>query len=114
MESNFLNLQQMGNQSESDNEINSSDSEKSSENFDESKSEKDKNDLNVKQKQISALDFCKNINELPLENRMGADWSYSILDDKTFYAMKDKGANTQDLLEYCKITNAIIDGVLDL
>ena len=43
MESNFLNLQQMGNQSESDNEINSSDSEKNSENFDESKSEKDKN-----------------------------------------------------------------------
>ena len=80
----------------------------------ETKSEKDKNDLNVKQKQISALDFCKNINELPLENRMGADWSYSILDDNTFYAMKDKGANTQDLLEYCKITNAIIDGVLDL
>lgn len=43
MESNFLNLQVMGNQSGSDNEINSSDSEKNSENYYESKSEEEKN-----------------------------------------------------------------------
>lgn len=78
----------------------------------ETKSEKDKDDLNVKQKQKSAIDFCKKINELPQENRMNANWSYSILDDTTFYAMKDRGANTQDLLEYCKITNAKIQGTL--
>ena len=60
MESNFLNLQQMGNQSESDNEINSSDSEKSSENFDESKSEKDKN--------ISEKSEVKNESDKEIEN----------------------------------------------
>lgn len=80
--------------------------------FAETKSEKDKNDLNVKQKQKSAVDFCKKINELPSENRMYSDWSYSIIDDTTFYAMKNKGASTQDLLEYCKITNAKIQGTL--
>ncbi len=80
--------------------------------FAETKSQKDVNDLNVKQKQISAIDFCKKINELPDENRMHSNWYYSILDDTTFYTMKDKGANTKDLLEYCKITNAKIYGRL--
>ena len=43
---------------------------------------------------------------------MFSDWSYSIIDDKTFYAMKDNGASTQDILEYCEITNAKIKGTL--
>lgn len=80
--------------------------------FVETKSEKDKNDLNVKQKQVSAIDFCKKVNELPPENRMNAVWSYSIIDDTTFYAMKERGASTQEILEYCKITNAKIEGKL--
>lgn len=80
--------------------------------FVETKSEKDKNDLNVKQKQKSSIDFCKKINELSPENRMNVVWSYSILDDTTFYAMKDRGASVQELLEYCKITNARIQGTL--
>ena len=78
----------------------------------ETKSEKDKNDLNVKQKQKSAVDFCKKINELAPENRMNSIWSYAILDDATFYSMKSNGANVQDLLEFCKITNAKIEGKL--
>ena len=78
----------------------------------ETKSEKDKNDLNVKQKQKSAIDFCKKINELPLENRMHSNWSYSIVDDTTFYAMKNRKASVEDILEYCKITNAKIQGTL--
>ncbi|MBR1617768.1 hypothetical protein IJ670_06405 [bacterium] len=78
----------------------------------ETKSKKDKDDLNVKQKQKSAVDFCKKINELSPENRMNSYWSYSIVDDVTFYAMKNKSANMQDILEYCKITNAKIEGRL--
>ena len=80
--------------------------------FAETKSQKDVNDLNVRQKQISAIDFCKKINELQSENRMYSTWSYSILDDATFYAMKNRGASTKDLLEYCKVTNAKIQGTL--
>ena len=43
---------------------------------------------------------------------MNVIWNYSILDDSTFYAMSTKGANTKEILEYCKITNAKIKGTL--
>ena len=78
----------------------------------ETKAEKDVNQENVKQKQKGALDWCKKINEIPEENRMFANWNYSILDDTTFYAMKDRGASVKDLLEYCKLTNGKIEGKL--
>lgn len=78
----------------------------------ETKAQKDVDNANVKQKQRSALDWCKKINELPSENRMQAIWNYSILDDTTFYAMKDKGASISDMLEYCKLTNGKIDNKL--
>ncbi|MBQ9183204.1 MAG: DEAD/DEAH box helicase family protein [Neisseriaceae bacterium] len=78
----------------------------------ETKSEKDKDNKNVKQKQKSSISFCNKINGLSLDNRMYADWSYSIIDDKTFYAMKDNGASTQDILKYCELTNAKITGTL--
>ena len=78
----------------------------------ETKAQKDVDNANVRQKQRSALDWCKKINELPSENRMQAVWNYSILDDTTFYAMRDKGASTSDILEYCKLTNGKIDNKL--
>lgn len=78
----------------------------------ETKSEKDKDNINVKQKQKSSISFCNKINELSPDNRMYATWYYSIVDDKTFYKMKDNGASTQDILLYCKLTNAKITGTL--
>lgn len=78
----------------------------------ETKAEKDVNQENVNQKQKGALDWCKKINDIPEQNRMFANWNYSILDDSTFYAMSTHGASTQDLLEYCKSTNAKIEGKL--
>ena len=78
----------------------------------ETKAQKDLDNVNVKQKQKSAVDWCKKVNELPLDNRMSSTWSYSLLDDNTFYSMKERGASTKDVLEYCKLTNAKIQGTL--
>lgn len=78
----------------------------------ETKAEKDVDNANVKQKQKGALDWCKKINELPSDDRMNSVWKYSLLDDTTFYAMYDKGASIQEILEYCKLTNGKIEGKL--
>lgn len=78
----------------------------------ETKAEKDVDNSNVKQKQKSALDWCKKINELPLDDRMNATWNYSLLDDNTFYSMSNRGATTQEILEYCKLTNGKVEGNL--
>jgi len=78
----------------------------------ETKAQKDLDNANVKQKQNGALDWIKKINELNTENRMDSVWAYTILDDITFYAMREKGASTRDFLEYCKLTNAKVKGTL--
>lgn len=78
----------------------------------ETKAEKDLDNANVKQKQKSALDWCKKINELKAEDRMYSIWSYSLLDDNTFYSMNERGASIKEILEYCKLTNGKIEGKL--
>lgn len=80
--------------------------------FVETKAQKDIDNANVKQKQKSALDWCKKINELPSYERMNAFWNYSLLDDTTFYSMQSRGASTKEILEYCKLTNGKIEGKL--
>lgn len=78
----------------------------------ETKAQKDLEQINVKQKQKSAIDWCKKINELNQNDRMNSIWNYSIVDDNTFYMMKSKGASIEDILEYCKLTNNKIEGKL--
>lgn len=80
--------------------------------FVETKAQKDIDNANVKQKQKSALDWCKKVNELPSQERMNAIWNYSLLDDSTFYSMQSRGATTKDILEYCKLTNGKVEGKL--
>lgn len=78
----------------------------------ETKAQKDVSQENVIQKQKGALDWINKTNELPPEDRMNAIWHYAILDDSSFYVMKDRGASTKDMLDYCQLTNAKIKGVL--
>ncbi len=78
----------------------------------ETKAQKDVNQENVIQKQKGALDWIKKINELPLDKRMSSVWYYAILDDNTFYLMKDKGASVKDMLSYCKLQNNKVSGML--
>ena len=78
----------------------------------ETKAQKDVSQENVVQKQKGALDWIKNTNELLPEYRMNSKWHYVILDDSSFYVMKDRGASTKDMLDYCQLTNAKIKGML--
>lgn len=78
----------------------------------ETKAQKDVSQENVIQKQKGELDWIKKTNELPPEDRMNAIWHYTILDDSSFYVMRDRGASTKDMLDYCQLTNAKIKGVL--
>lgn len=67
---------------------------------------------NVKQKQIGALDWIKQVNELKPEDRMNGTWHYILLGDSTFYSMKDDGAGLGDIFDYCELTKAKIEGTL--
>ena len=78
----------------------------------ETKAQKDVSQENVIQKQKGALDWIKKTNELLPEDRMNAIWHYSILDDSTFYRMKENGASTKDTLDYCQLTNNKVAGRL--
>ena len=78
----------------------------------ETKAQKDVSQENVIQKQKGALDWIKKINELSIVDRMNSIWHYTILDDNTFYMMKDKGANLSDMLQYCELKQQKVSGRL--
>ncbi len=78
----------------------------------ETKAEKDVNSPNVKLKQISTLDWINKVNELDKENRMGCNWKYVLLGEKTFYSMSDKGATTEEILEYNLMSKSKVKGTL--
>jgi len=79
----------------------------------ETKAQKDVNNPNVKQKRLATVDWVTKVNELKPEDRMDSEWSYILLGENTFYEMEDKGASTEEILEYAKLTKAKIEGTLD-
>lgn len=70
----------------------------------ETKAEAHLDSANVRQKQKSALDWCKQVNALKSEDRMNCQWHYSLLDDSTFYRLKETGACLHDILQYSELT----------
>lgn len=78
----------------------------------ETKAERDLNNLNVKQKRLATIDWVDKVNELLPEDRMDCTWNYVLLGEKTFYNMSEKGATTQEILEYARLTKAKIKGTL--
>ena len=78
----------------------------------ETKAEKDLNNVNVKQKRLATIDWVNKVNELKPEDRMNCIWNYVLLGESTFYGMSEKGATTQEILEYAKLTKAKIKGTL--
>ena len=78
----------------------------------ETKAERDVNSPNVKLKQTSTIDWINKINELDEENRMGCNWKYVLLGEKTFYSMSDKGATTEEILEYNLMSKSKVKGTL--
>ena len=69
----------------------------------ETKAQRDISNENVISKRNSAVAFCEKINTLESSDRMGAKWSYHLLDDKTFYALQNRGANLIDIVSVCEL-----------
>jgi type III restriction enzyme len=78
----------------------------------ETKAEGQINDENVQQKHRGALDWITKINELNPEDRMNGNWHYVLLGHETFYSMQNDGATLGDILEYCELTRALVEGRL--
>lgn len=78
----------------------------------ETKAERDVNSPNVKLKQTSTIDWINKINELDDEKRFGCVWKYVLLGEKTFYSMSDKGATTEEILEYNLMSKSKLKGTL--
>jgi len=78
----------------------------------ETKAERDLSSVNVKQKRLATIDWIEKINELKPEDRMNCVWSYVLLGENTFYSMSEKGATTQEILDYAKLTKAKVKGTL--
>ena len=78
----------------------------------ETKAEKDLNNENVKSKRLATIDWTDKINEIKSEDRMNCIWQYVLLGENTFYSMSTKGASTEEILEYAKLTKAKIKGTL--
>ena len=78
----------------------------------ETKAERDMNNINVKQKRLATIDWIDKVNELKPEDRMSCTWNYVLLGESTFYGMSEKGATTQEILEYARLTKAKIKGTL--
>jgi type III restriction enzyme len=68
---------------------------------------------NVTQKRLATVDWVDKINELNPEDRMNCTWHYILLGENTFYEFKDKGASTNEILEFRKMSKAKIEGKLD-
>ena len=78
----------------------------------ETKAERDLKDVNVTQKRLATLDWIDKVNELNSEDRMDCDWNYTLLGENTFYGMSQKGATTQEILDYAILTKAKVKGTL--
>ncbi|HNY36251.1 MAG TPA: DEAD/DEAH box helicase family protein [Candidatus Pacearchaeota archaeon] len=78
----------------------------------ETKSDKDLNDPNVKQKQLATLDWIKRINELKLEDRMDRKWEYVLLGETHFYGLRDNNASIDEIFQLAKINESKVFGKL--
>ncbi len=78
----------------------------------ETKSDKDLNDPNVKQKQLATLDWIKRINDLKPEDRMDRKWEYILLGETHFYGLKENSASIDEILQLAKLNESKVFGKL--
>jgi type III restriction enzyme len=67
---------------------------------------------NVLRKQKAVLAWAEKINALPATKRENTTWEYVLLGEQTFYDWKQRGGNTQELLEFAKVRSDRLDGRL--
>ena len=80
--------------------------------FIETKSDKDLNDPNVKQKQLATLDFISRINKLNKEDRMNRAWEYILLGENNFYSLQGNNASIDEICQLAKMTQSKVEGRL--
>ncbi len=78
----------------------------------ETKSDKDLNDPNVKQKQLSTLDWLKRINQLKPEDKMNKKWEYILLGESHFYGLSKNKASIDEICQLVKVSESNIRGKL--
>ncbi len=69
-------------------------------------------DRNVQQKRRAATEWCEKINQLPEQSRNGKDWEYILLGEDVFYGLSTNGATVTDIFNRCKVSSAMVQGVL--
>ena len=80
----------------------------------ETKAEDSLDNANVRQKQKSALDWCKQISALPEPERMNCIWHYALLDDATFTSLSQNNASLMEILRYSELTqNKVKEGLFE-
>jgi len=70
-------------------------------------------DGNVRQKQMAAIAWCKDVNALPSESRMDRDWAYVLLSEADFYAYRDGGGTILDMCAFAEVTEHGLKGEFD-
>ena len=78
----------------------------------ETKAERDLDNQNVQSKRLATVDWIEKVNELNPEDRMDCVWTYVLLGEKTFYGMSEKGADTEEILNYATKTKSMLKGTL--
>lgn len=68
---------------------------------------------NVKQKQLSTIEWCNKINSLEPELRENREWEYILLQENNFYQWSKNGATLIDICNYCKVSISQVQVTLD-
>ncbi len=79
----------------------------------ETKADKDLDNKNVQSKRLATVDWIEKVNELNSEDRMNCVWTYVLLGEKTFYSMSEKGADTEEIMNYATWMKSQATGTLD-
>lgn len=68
---------------------------------------------NVKQKQLSTIEWCNKMNSLEPKLRENRQWEYILLQENNFYLWSKNGATLFDICNYCKVSLSQVQGTLD-
>jgi hypothetical protein len=69
-------------------------------------------DMNVLQKKMASMEWCKKINRLDEDARMDREWTYVLLSETTFYSLSANGATLEDICELNKVSFSEASGRL--
>ena len=59
------------------------------------------------------MEWIEKVNEMNPSDRMDCFWNYVLLGENTFYGMSKKGADTEEILEYAKLSKSKIKGTMN-